>query len=547
MTFGTADWICVLLWLACMTVGCLLAARTLIHWFQLESYQFPGYFRTLKRQGQKALLPGLLTAAGFFLCCAALLFLKEKAGLPFRAAMLLLGLCVTGIGFLVRSLGKRQKEKKKLVFTPRIRRLYAVSAAVWFCVLLLGIRLSGFRHPLSGIGTAAVFALFPLLLPLWVALGGLLSWPVEKIISELYFRDAQRILKTHQDLIRIGITGSWGKTSVKFILGTMLEEKYPTLVTPASFNTPMGVTRVIRTQLEPGHRVFVAEMGARHVGDIREMCRLVHPQMGLLTSVGPQHLDTFHTQERITKTKYELIEAIPEDGACFFADDDGIVTGLWEKTGKEKYLSGLHPERDDVWAENIRTSPEGSSFLLCTAQEKIPCVTDLLGELNIRNIVLCASVCLKLGMTGREIARGIRRLRPVEHRLELKRNPGGITVLDDAFNSNIRGAEQAFRTLKEFPSKRIVVTPGMVELGSQEAEMNQQFGKLMADCCDEVILVGHRRSQSIIAGLRETGFDERRVHVAANLAQAAEMLQPMAMPGDTILFENDLPDNYSEE
>ena len=342
-------------------------------------------------------------------------------------------------------------------------------------------------------------------------------------------------------------TGSWGKTSVKFILGTMLEEKYPTLVTPASFNTPMGVTRVIRTQLEPGHRVFVAEMGARHVGDIREMCRLVHPQMGLLTSVGPQHLDTFHTQERITKTKYELIEAIPEDGACFFADDDGIVTGLWEKTGKEKYLSGLHPERDDVWAENIRTSSEGSSFLLCTAQEKIPCVTDLLGELNIRNIVLCASVCLKLGMTGREIARGIRRLRPVEQRLELKRNPGGITLLDDAFNSNIRGAEQAFRTLKEFPSKRIVVTPGMVELGSQEAEMNQQFGKLMADCCDEVILVGHRRSQSIIAGLRETGFDERRVHVAANLAQAAEMLQPMAMPGDTILFENDLPDNYSEE
>ena len=91
MTFGTADWICVLLSLPCMTVGCLLAARTLIHWFQLESYQFPGYFRTLKRQGQKALLPGLLTAAGFFLCSAALLFLKEKAGLPFRAAMLLLG------------------------------------------------------------------------------------------------------------------------------------------------------------------------------------------------------------------------------------------------------------------------------------------------------------------------------------------------------------------------------------------------------------------------------------------------------------------------
>lgn len=147
--------------------------------------------------------------------------------------------------------------------------------------------------------------------------GGPGGLAVEKLISEMYFRDAQRKLRERPDLIKIGITGSYGKTSVKFILGTLLQEKYQTLVTPASFNTPMGVTRIIREKLRPAHQVFVAEMGARHVGDIREMCRLVHPTLGVLTSVGPQHLDTFKTLERIKQTKYELMEAIPQDGCCF--------------------------------------------------------------------------------------------------------------------------------------------------------------------------------------------------------------------------------------
>ena len=151
-----------------------------------------------------------------------------------------------------------------------------------------------------------------------------------------------------------------------------------------------------------------------------------------------------------------------------------------------------------------------------------------------------------MGLTGQEMARGIRKLRPVEHRLELKRNPGGITVLDDAFNSNIRGAKQAFRVLREFPGTRIIVTPGMVELGDREAEMNRAFGEAMADCCDTAVLVGKKRSEAIAAGLRDRGFPEDRILVAANLEEAAEMLKTLAAPGDTILFENDLPDNYSE-
>ena len=529
-----------------IAAGCLLAGRILIHYFQLESYQFPGYFRTLRRNILKAVMPGVLMTALFVVSFAATSVIAAE----FRwfHYLILAAVMVAG-GFLTGRKCSEKKAKKALVFTPRIKRLYAMSMIVFMLLLiLLGSTAGNAADRFSVWGRTASFLIlfFPLFLPLWIALAGLAAWPVEKAISEMYFRDAQRILKERKDLIRIGITGSWGKTSVKFILGTLLEEKYHTLVTPASFNTPMGVTKVIRSRLEPGHRVFVAEMGARHVGDIKEMCRLVHPQIGILTSVGPQHLDTFRTVERVAKTKYELIDALPEDGLAVFADDDDIVRGLYEKTTREKLISGLDPETCDVWAENIIVSEAGSSFDLCTADSRTHCRTELLGELNIRNIVVCACLCMKLGMTPEQISRGIEKIRPVEHRLQLISNPGGMTVIDDAFNSNIRGAEQAFRVLKEMKGNRILVTPGMVELGDREEEMNRNLGRAAAGCCDTAILVGKKRSEAIVSGLYENGFPKDRIIVVNSLEEAAELLKKMMRPGDTVLFENDLPDNYTE-
>ena len=536
---------------AAVVIGCLTAGKILLHYFQLESYQFPGYFRTVRRNLLKALLPGICMSGLLFLCIilADLLMPPAFPAIGLTTAEIILFavilLVMIGGGLLTGRKLSEKKAKKPFVLTARVKRLYAVSLIVMTAVLCLGIL---FFNRLSPAYAAGIiwFALFPLFLPLWIALSGLLAWPVEKLISELYFRDAQRILKSRPDLIRIGITGSWGKTSVKFILGTILEEKYHTLVTPASYNTPMGVTKIIRSRLEPGHRVFVAEMGARHVGDIKEMCRLVHPAIGILTSVGPQHLDTFKTVERVAKTKYELIDALPEDGEAFFADDEGLCRQLYEKTDKPRHLTGMDPEKDELWAENIRYSPDGSTFTLCREGERKECTTQLLGELNIRNILLCASVALSLGLTTEQIVRGIAKIRPVEHRLELIRHPGGLNVIDDAFNSNIRGAREAFRVLKQFPSRRIVVTPGMVELGEKEAEMNREFGAAMADCCDTAVLIGRKRSEAIAAGLKESGYPDSQIRIVSSLDEATELLREITGAGDTVLFENDLPDHYTE-
>ena len=533
-----------LMLLMALTVSCLITARTLIHYFQLESYQFPGYFRTLIRRSPYAFLPGLVLNILWVGGAVLLVFLLPDAN-PWILALCEAVILVSG-SFLITRFFKSAKEKKPLIFTPRIKRLYLISGIFFFLVLLFSTRF-GFQK--TGIGPGvAVCVTFPLLLPFWVALGGLIAWPVEKLISELYFRDAQRILKSRPDLIKIGITGSWGKTSVKYILGTLLEEKYHTLITPASFNTPMGVTKVIRSQLEPGHRVFIAEMGARHVGDIREMCRLVHPAYGVLTSVGPQHLDTFRTLERVKKTKYELIEALPPEGTAFFSDDGGICRDLYKKTKLKKWISGLDQKEADVWAEEIKVGKNGSSFLLCKNDgSRICCETRLLGELNIRNIIQAASVCFELGLSDQQIARGIRKLEPVEHRLQLIQHANGLSVIDDAFNSNIRGAEQAFQVLKAFPGRRIVVTPGMVELGEQEAALNYSLGKMMASCCDIALLIGNRHSKPIYNGLLEMKFPEERIHTFSGLQDAQQWLQQNTTSGDTVLFENDLPDNYSEE
>ncbi len=519
----------------------VLSARSILHFFQLESYQFPGYFRTLARNPVHSLMPGVLAVAA----CFVIFILYDFIAMHDKASSVAQWICAVFVPLLAASAGlaiskafSHKKAKKKLVFTGRMKRLITV--------LLIVMALSAWFF--AAVRTPAVPALLPLLLPLIVALAGLLAWPIEKAISEVYFRDARRKLLQNLRLVRIGITGSYGKTSVKHILGTILDEKYPTLITPASFNTPMGVSRAIRERLEPSHQIFVGEMGARHMGDIKEMCRLVKPTIGIITSVGPQHLETFKTVERIAKTKYELIEALPYTGShAYFFDDDAYVSDMYNRTQKQKTLCSLKADNADCYCGNVRVSSEGSTFTLYIKDKgEIECKTRLLGWHNIQNIILASAVASDLGLSLRQISHGISKLKPVKHRMELLRNPGGFTIINDAFNSNPVSAKAALEVFREFPKRRIIITPGMVELGQREAEYNKEFGKQMAECVDIAIIVGKGRAMPIIEGLREAGFPEDAIHRVDSLDASTELLHKIVKPEDTVLYENDLPDHYQE-
>ena len=538
----------------------VLAARSLLHFFQLESYQFRGYFKTVLRQWKRAILPGVLL---WLACDAALAGVAALVGSAVRNAAasawlgsVLIAAIELAAGWLIHRRAAKAKQKKKFALTARMKRLYAALAVVSALLVLLNWK--AFMHSAAEGGRLPYFSAYhytwmmislfirpALFLPLAVALAGVLALPVERLIFHLYFRDAEKKLLENPKLIRIGITGSYGKTSTKMILAEILSQKYNVLATPASFNTPMGVTRIVRERLTPAHQVFIGEMGARHVGEIKELSRLIHPRIGLLTAVGPQHLDTFKTLERIKNTKYELIDALPEDGIGFFLDDGETVTALYEKTRKPKQLVGRADS--DAWATDAQVSPAGSGFTLhLKGWEPFACETALLGEHNIRNILLAAAVAKHLGLSREQIRRGIQALKPVEHRLQLLKTAGGVTVIDDAFNTNPRSSKEALKVLSSFPGRRVIVTPGMVELGADEEKYNAEFGQAMAEAVDVAVLVGKKHTEPIKQGLLSQGFSPENIHTAASLDEAIQIVNGILRPGDVVMYENDLPDNYNE-
>lgn len=515
---------------AAVTAASMLCVTDAIHMLQLESYQLPGYFRWLRENRDRAYMLPLLPSGVALLALVVL----ELCGLGGLAILISAGLMLA-LAVVVFLKHKALPAKKPLKYTKRVWRLLAahllISAALSLTILL------PYAWPLA--------FLMPFLSALTLVLSALVAAPIEKAISRWYFRDAQRLLRENPDLIRIGITGSYGKTSTKFILGTILSEKYNVLVTPSSFNTPMGVTRVIREQLKPEHEIFVAEMGARHKGDIQEMCELVAPTVGVLTSIGPQHLETFKDIQTVAATKNELMQALPaQDAKAYFAADSAWCEVLFAQYDKGfKTLAGL---KDDAsyHAKDLAVSPEGSSFTLVTPDGEIACTAPLLGRHNVQNIVLCAAVAHGLGLTLQQIAAGIARLTPVEHRLQLIHGAGGVTVIDDAFNANPAGAKAAMEVLAGFPGRRVVVTPGMVELGGEEESLNRAFGRQIARAADVALLIGARRTKPIFEGIVAEGFPQENIHVLNDLEQATAYLAREGRPGDVVLFENDLPDNY---
>ena len=525
---------------AVVFIASVLVARYYLHMFQLESYQLDGYIRWLKKNHDKhlgwTLNIGVGSVAVYYVLVLFLkLFVKDAAALVSGIITLLVFAAGT---FLVDRGLHSAPEKKPLVYTARMKRLYAALALIAALLSLI----------IYFIGIDMLSPLLFVAVPYLALAAGLAMQPVEKAISGWYLNDAKKKLEAREDLIKIGITGSYGKTSTKFILATILSEKYDVLATPSSFNTPMGLTRVIREQLADHHEVFLAEMGARHVGDIAELVDLVHPKYGVLTSVGAQHLETFGDVETVANTKFELIEGLPEDGAGFFAADGAEVDKLFERATVKKFRAGLRGALLDMYAEEIEVGPEGCSFMLKNSLgEKVSCRTRMLGRHNIQNIVLACSLARHLGLTMEQIARGVSKLEPVEHRLQLIPGAGGITVIDDAFNSNPVGAKAALDVLSAFPGRHIVVTPGMVEQGEQEEEINRQFGTQMAYVCDVVILVGKKRTLPIREGLLNGGMDEDNICSVNTLDEASAILGQIGRAGDTVLFENDLPDNYSEK
>lgn len=494
-----------------------------MHMFQLNGYK-PATHRRWMGQNPKQWIPGIIGG----ICCLLALLLPPVAALP----------ALTAVFALLAVSRRPRKAKKPLVYTARVKRMLATVAVLVLVLLLVAFGAS------KGIVVLLLGAL-AILSPVVVPVANWLNQPVESAVRNYYIRDAKKILASCPELVRIGVTGSFGKTSVKYILHTLLQAEYDTLMTPESYNTPMGVVITIRNFLRATHRVFVCEMGARHVGDIKELCDIVYPKLGIITSVGKQHLETFHSLDNVKKTKFELADSLGADGLVFLNGEDENIRAHRSQCKTPSVTYGLSPECD-YYATDISASSRGTSFTVHTPTgEQESFSTQMVGAHNVINIVGAIALCSHLGISLSRLKAQVRKLESVPHRLQLLHR-GGVTVIDDAYNSNPTGSKAAIDALALFDGFKILVTPGMVELGQEQDALNAAFGAYAAGVCDYVALVGKKQTQSIYEGLRDSGYPEEKIFVAEDLQQALAAAYAADAGGreKILLLENDLPDNF---
>lgn len=478
-------------------------------------------------------------------------------------------LTTTSVAFVLLSLGtiwfipvgryNPKKVKKPLVFTPRVKRLMIPFClfSFTFPLLLTLAALHGHILPqwIKDPGLLvfdAEFLVFgwifgAVLIPFFMFPAALLMKPVEWYVQEGYKRQARKKLASMPHLKVIALTGSYGKTSTKFMVRDLLKERFNVCTTPGSFNTPMGICKVINNDLNANHQILILEMGARYAGNIKELCDIARPDISIVTNVGFAHLETFGTQDVIAHEKGVIVDSLPPGGVAILNADDPRVT-VMNDDRPELTVIRVGLEQGDIIGKDIEYNIRGTRFDAVFDDETITIQTQLLGAHNVHNLLLAVAAARHLGIRNRTIALGAETIEPIEHRLQLKQGER-YTVIDDAFNSNPVGAKNAVEILGAFQSgQRILITPGMVELGDIEYVENKKFGQAIADAkLDYVFLVGEERSKPILEGIQineeqHTGT----VKVVHSLFEANDELQKIVQPGDVVLYENDLPDIYNE-
>lgn len=503
------------------------------HMLQLESYKNERYRGWMKKNKNQ-----------IFKKRELLLFLPIFLLFINKTVALFIGILIAILIYLSRDI---YEEKKPLVITKRIKRMFITASMIFFIfAILANIFLSNIdtSSPLFTIIVVVNLCIMNLITIFsmdMVLLVNNINKPIENHINKKFYNQAKKKLEEMTNMQVIGITGSYGKTSTKYILSTILEQKYNVLMTPESFNTTLGVVKTINEKLNSMHQIFICEMGAKNIGDIKEICDLVNPEYGVLTAIGPQHLETFKTIENVRRTKMELVEATHKKAFVNYEDENIKQT----KIEKENVKYGMS-EDCDIYAYDIHITESGSIFSVHTKEGEITNIkTKLLGEHNIVNIVSAIAVAKELNLSNEQIKAGIRFLKPVPHRLELIKKANGLTIIDDAYNSNIQGAKKALETLKLFKGKnRILVTPGIVDLGEYSEKYNYELGKKAASCADYIILVGEKQAKPIYEGIVSEKYAKDNIFIAKNLQEAIKKWSEFSVKDSVILLENDLPDNY---
>ena len=514
------------------TLFCLMTLKTLGA-MQQCGYKNGAFVRWL-RQKENMLFNRLcvlslclaLASAVSALCFS---FLGEKtallvSALPFTALLL----------FYLFS-DRKYALKVPLKRTGRIKRLFVAYFFIVACASYIFIALLTFLSKwngsaLYGLVAYVPFALFVPTLPFLLCIANALVGIFENARNKKFVKRAGQVLDETK-IIRVGVVGSYGKTSVKNILKSILSQKYTVIATPESYNTPIGIAKTVFSEEFADKQVLIAEMGARKTGDIAELCALVKPNFAIFTSVCEQHMRSFGSVENAFAEKSEILKS-----GAFTVCGEGLKTRVEDTQGKVAFAG-------ESQIENLQLLPTETKFTLRLGEGKIEVSTKLLGNAAAENIALAATLAYEgLGLTAKEIARGIEKIEQIPHRLQLIES-GGAYILDDGYNSNPVGAKEAIKALARFTGGKCIVTPGLVECGVLEEKLNGELGAEIARAnLDKVVLVGDTLVGAVKNGYLATNGDSEKLTLVKTLDEAKAVIAEWIRVGDCVLFLNDLPD-----
>ncbi len=404
-----------------------------------------------------------------------------------------------------------------LAWTRRLVRLAVISASIIVSVLLIGAVLAN----------VPIMVLTLMLLPRLIDLALLILKPVERRLGSKWVDRASRKLKAIGPEV-VAITGSYGKTTTKGYVAHLLGGSRRVVASPASFNNRMGLARAINENLTPGTQVFVAEMGTYSKGEIADLCNWVTPRISAMVSIGPVHLERFRTEERIVIAKSEILDRAEIGVIC--VDHPLLATLATERSRSMEIIEVGTATGGRVVVADGALTVDGLK------------VADVPGNIYDANLAVAVGVALASGLTTDEIAARIVGLPPTEHRLTTAMSEVGFTIIDDTFNSNPEGARRALGTLTATGSgRKVLVTPGMVELGPIQTRENMRFASDASKIVDDLVIVGRTNRSALRRG---SASGRATVTVVGSRDEAVEWVRENLGPGDTVLYENDLPDHY---
>ena len=523
------------------TLWFIRETKAILFWlylWQLKEYhigRFLDHFQTEK--GRQLLLNKLVFLKIFLLLLSlALSYDNWPIQVDYLIDLLLLSLIFILFGLYFLESFKvfkdfLEKTIKKPVWTKKSLFLTSISlipVIALFLVLLFG-----------NIDTFSAMLAFDILTPAIVSVIVLFFQPFAVLGRNQIIKKASEKRAQFQNLLVIGITGSYGKTSTKEFLATILSERFKVLKTAEHQNSEVGISQCILNDLKPEHEIFICEMGAYNRGGIKLLCDIAKPKIGILTGINEQHMAIFGSQKNIVKGKYELIESLPEDGLAIFNGDNEYCFELYKRTLIKKRVYGLQSSISglplDILAYNVRAEKDFITFRVALRDEIADFKVNLMGSQNISN-VLAAVICAReLGMTLEEISKACQKIESWQSGFQLKKGINGLNIIDATYSANPDGVISHLEYLKIWSEKKVIVMPCLIELGRASKEVHKRIGQKIGEVCDLSIITTKDRFEEI-----QEGAGDKALFIE-NPKEIFEKLKSFCNPGDLILLENRVP------